>query len=40
MGEIGFVEIGEGTCNEHLVFYVSDESRNCTLGTNATLYVN
>ena len=32
--------IKEGTCDEHLVSYVSDESLNSTLETDVTLYVN
>ena len=30
----------EGTCNEHWVLYVSDESLNSTPETNIALYVN
>ena len=30
----------EGTCDEHWVLYVSDESLNSTPKTNITLYVN
>ena len=29
-----------GTCVQHWVLYVSDESTNSTLETNITLYVN
>ena len=32
--------IKEGTCVEHWVFYVSDESLNSTSETNIPLYVN
>ena len=32
--------VKEGTCDEHWVLYVSDESLNCTPETNITLYVN
>ena len=32
--------IKEGTCGEHWVLYVSDESLNSTCKTNITLYVN
>ena len=32
--------IKEGTCDEHQVLYVSDESLNSTTETNITLYVN
>ena len=32
--------IKEGTCDEHWVFYVSDESLNPTPETNFTVYVN
>ena len=32
--------IKEGTCGEHWVLYVRDESLNSTLETNIALYVN
>ena len=32
--------VKEGTCDEHWVFYVSDESLNPTCETNITVYVN
>ena len=34
------VGIKEGTCDEHWVLYVSDESLNSSLETNITLYVS
>ena len=40
-GEVsGAMGIKEGTCDEHWVLYVSDESLNSTPETNITLYVN
>ena len=30
----------EGTCDEHWMFYVSDESLNSTPEANSALYVN
>ena len=32
--------IKEGTCDEHWMQYVRDESPNCTSETNIALYVN
>ena len=32
--------IKEGTCDDHWVLYVSDESLNSTPETNITLYLN
>ena len=32
--------IKEGTCDEHWMLYVSDDSPNSTLETNTTLYAN
>ena len=32
--------IKKGTCDEHWVLYVSDESLNSTTETNIVLYVN
>ena len=32
--------IKEGTCDEHWMFYVSDESANSTLEVDIALYVN
>ena len=32
--------IKEGTCDEHWVLYVSDESLNATPEINITMYVN
>ena len=34
------MEIKEGTCEEHLVLYVNDESLNSVPETNIALYVN
>ena len=34
------MEIKEGTCDEHQVFYVNMESINCTFETSITLYAN
>ena len=45
-GEVGrgwarwVMGIKEGTCDEHWVLYVSDESLNSTPETNTTLYVH
>ena len=34
------MSIKEGTCDEHCMLYVSDESLNSTTETNIALYVN
>jgi len=34
------MDIKEGTCDEHGVLYISDESLNSTPETNIMLYVN
>ena len=34
------MRIKEGTCDEHWVLYITDESLNSTPETNNTLYVN
>lgn len=45
-GEVGrgyakwVIGIKEGTCDEHEVLHVSDESQNSTPETNITLYIN
>ena len=37
---VGGMAFKEGTCDEHWVLYISDESLNSTPETNITLYVN